>query len=181
MKKTIKIVLLGLLLWAFVFTVNKEITKFQSISKSTVNTEQLPQKNFQRPSFSLTGLDGKQYSTDEVSKPLVINFWASWCGPCKVEAPELVKLYQKYNDKVEIFAVNLTEGDSKEAAKKFADSYGFQFPVLLDTDNKVSDMYRVTAIPTTYFVNRDGIIVDQILGFGGVELFEDKFEKLAKE
>lgn len=176
MKKIVNIIILFLLLWGIVYTFNKENTK--RIQEEASKSEELAKVNFLRPSFSLAGLDGKEYSTDEVNKPLVINFWASWCGPCKLEAPELVKLYQKYNKDIEIYAVNLTASDSVEGAKNFADEYGFQFPVLLDTDNVVSDKYNIIAIPTTYFINSEGIIVDQIAGYAGKTAFEEKFKNL---
>lgn len=176
MKKVTHMVFLFFLLWGIVYTLNQEYARI--VADDSTNDEELAKVNFLRPSFSLTGLDGKEYSTDDVTKPLVINFWASWCGPCKLEAPELVKLHKKYNKDIQIYAVNLTASDSIEGAKKFAENYGFEFPVLLDTDNLVSDKYNITAIPTTYFVNEEGVIVDQILGYGGKNVFEEKFKNL---
>lgn len=176
MKKVANIFILFFLLWGVVYTVNKD--NMNRTLEDANNSEELAKINFQRPSFSLLGLDGKEYSTDDVSKPLVINFWASWCGPCKLEAPELVKLHQKYNKNIQIFAVNMTTSDSIEGAKEFSENYGFEFPVLLDTENIVSEKYNITAIPTTYFVNEEGVIIDQILGYGGKTTFEEKFKNL---
>jgi len=162
------------LLWAIVMTINKEIP----LSKDIKNVEAAPQVNFKLPSFSLNGLDSKNYSTDNLKKPLVINFWASWCGPCKIEAPELVSLNKKYHNQVEIYAINLTSSDSESGARAFANDFGFNFPVLLDKDGQVANLYNVAAIPTTYFVSSEGIIVDRIIGFGGKETLKSKFEKL---
>jgi thiol-disulfide isomerase/thioredoxin len=111
---------------------------------------------------------------------LVINFWASWCGPCRSEAPELVKLNNKYHKKVQIFAVNLTSSDTESGVKAFVKEFGFDFPVLLDQDGKVAKLYDVTGIPTTYFISTDGIIIDRILGFGGKDMLESKFRNLAE-
>ncbi|MFT8322517.1 MAG: TlpA disulfide reductase family protein [Bacillus sp. (in: firmicutes)] len=111
---------------------------------------------------------------------MVVNFWASWCGPCKIEAPELVSLNRKYHNQVKIYAVNLTSGDSESEARAFAEEYGFNFPVLLDKDGKVAKLYNVAAIPTTYFISSDGIIVDRIIGFRGKDALKSKFNNLVK-
>lgn len=97
------------------------------------HVEELPRIGFKAPGFELLALDGKEYGLEGVKgKPVVINFWASWCGPCRLEAPDLVELYEKYGENIEIYAVNQTFGDSEQAAKAFANEYGFKFPVLLD-------------------------------------------------
>lgn len=177
MRRIISGILVLAILWALVSIINKENNPE---AKRANNTEESANINFKRPSFSLKGLDGKEYSTSDVSVPLVINFWASWCGPCKIEGPELVRLYKKYDGKVQIYAVNLTTSDSIEGARSFAAEYGFKFPVLLDTKESVSKQYNIQAIPTTYFVNKQGIIVDKITGFSGTKDLEEKFKKLAE-
>lgn len=144
--------------------------------------EELPKIGFKAPSFALPSLDGKTYSNPmEEKKPVIINFWASWCGPCRLEAPELVKLYDKYKGKLEIYAVNLTTQDSAGNAKAFADEFGFTFPVLLDSDAKksVADLYQIQAIPTTFFVNKNGVIVDKVMGLTDSKVLESKFKSLA--
>ena len=175
-KRIIGGVLILALLWAVVMTINKQ----SSLSNEVKNVEESPQVNFKRPSFALQGLDSQTYSTDQIKKPLVVNFWASWCGPCKIEAPELVNLYKQYQDQVEIYAVNLTTSDSESGASAFAQEYGFDFPVLLDKDGKVGKLYNVAAIPTTYFISSDGIIVDRIIGYGGKDVLKAKFKELVR-
>lgn len=176
MRRIISGILVLGVIWALVSIINKENTP---AAKNVNNIEESTNINFKRPSFELKGLDGKTYSTADVSGPLVINFWASWCGPCKIEGPELVKLYEKYGGNVQIYAVNITTSDSIDGARSFAKEYGFKFPVLLDTDDVVTKQYNVQAIPTTYFVNEDGVIVDKITGFSGAKDLADKFKKLA--
>lgn len=179
MKRLISGILLFALLWTFVSTINKE-NRLATSAETLKKVEEAPQIHFKTPSFTLKALDGKKYSTSDVSKPLVINFWASWCGPCKIEAPGLVKLNERYGNKVQIYAVNITSGDSIDGARNFAETYGFTFPVLLDVDDIVSKKYHIQAIPTTYFINKEGIIVDQIVGFAGEKIFEEKFQRLAE-
>ncbi|NBI30096.1 TlpA family protein disulfide reductase [Chengkuizengella marina] len=132
------------------------------------------------PAFSLRTLQNNEvYKFDNnLGKPMIINFWASWCGPCKLEAPELVKLYDKYQPAIEIVAINITAEDSLKSAIKFAQTYGFQFPVLMDEDAEVADAYIVQAIPTTYFIDKDGMIVDKVLGSVEPEILEKKLKGL---
>lgn len=146
-------------------------------------TEELPKIGFKAPSFTLPSFDDKTYAVPmKDGKPVVINFWASWCGPCRLEAPELVKLYDKYKGKLEIYAVNLTLQDTVPNAKAFVDEFGFTFPILLDRDeqNSVGNLYQVQAIPTTYFVNKEGVIIDKVMGVTDSQTLENKFRSLLK-
>jgi cytochrome c biogenesis protein CcmG/thiol:disulfide interchange protein DsbE len=146
---------------------------------SAANKEELPKVGFKAPQISLQGLDGKTYSFETLQgKPVVINFWASWCGPCKLEAPELVRLYEKYKGEVEIYAVNLTSGDDVKNARAFADDYGFQFPVLLDEEGDVADKYQIQAIPSTFFVNNKGTIIYKATGLVSAQTLESQFKQL---
>jgi cytochrome c biogenesis protein CcmG, thiol:disulfide interchange protein DsbE len=143
--------------------------------------EEQPRVGYQAPSFQLRGLDGKTHSlADAARKPVVINFWASWCGPCKMEAPELTKLAKEYDGKIIIYAINVTDSDSEKAAKDFANHYQFKFPVLLDGDGSVGARYQVQAIPTSFFISKEGTIIDQVIGFADAKTFTEKFEKLIR-
>ncbi|WP_372629384.1 TlpA family protein disulfide reductase [Cohnella sp.] len=138
----------------------------------------LPEKaeiGYLAPSFSLTGLDGGTYSLDALrGKPVVLNFWASWCGPCRDEAPLFTKLHKQYGERLSILAVNLTATDSVEAAREFAESYGFTFPVPLDSDGTVAAKYEIRPIPTTIFVDSRGVITDGVLGALNWELLHER-------
>lgn len=120
-----------------------------------------PEAGFRAPSFELEGLNGEKYSLSDAGKPVVINFWASWCGPCRIEMPILIELYEQYGDQIEIYAVNLTYNDQLDRAKKFVEDFQLPFPILLDADGAVSRQYRVTAIPATFFVDRHQTILLQ--------------------
>ncbi len=125
------------------------IAAYQS---SSDNREELPRAGYQAPQFSLPGLDGNDYSLAKLTnKPVVLNFWASWCGPCRLEAPELARLYEKYKDQIEIYAINVTSGDKVADARAFAEEYSFSFPVLLDEKGEIAKKYGIRPIPTTFF------------------------------
>jgi thiol-disulfide isomerase/thioredoxin len=95
--------------------------------------------------------------SDFRGKKVMINFWASWCGPCRYEAPYLVKVYEEVHDQgFEILAVNLRENPS--TVSRFVEEFGFRFPVLLDRNGEVGAAYYVVAIPTSVFVDDQGII-----------------------
>lgn len=180
MKKFIVAFLILIVILLFPLTISQVNKNGKNIEAATISrTEELPQVNFKAPSFNLTGIDGKNYSLSGAKgTPVVINFWASWCGPCKMEAPELVKLHEQYENKVMIYAVNMTESDFIKGVNQFTKDYGFEFPVLLDKNDQVSTKYRVLAIPTTFFVDKDGKIIDIITGYGGNEILAKKFEIL---
>lgn len=126
---------------------------------SRTNQEKAPKVGFQAPAFELKGLDQNVHSlTNLGGKPVLINVWASWCGPCKEEAPDLVRLYEKYKDKIEFYAVNATSDDSLKGALSFVEQFQFSFPVLLDETGSFTDLYRVRSYPTTFFVDGNGTI-----------------------
>lgn len=181
-KKLIMVVLVGALVWTGVnFYNSKQEEKKVKEEQAEKNKklEAIPEPGFKAPNITLKGFDGTVHSlSDAKGKPYIINFWASWCGPCEKEAPDLVHLYEKYNGQIEIFAVNATVGDSVEGAQEFSERYGFQFPVLLDMDGVAGLAYKVVSMPTTYFVDKDGVIVERVIGVLPPEELEKKFQQL---
>jgi peroxiredoxin len=124
----------------------------------------LPQKGFATPDFELETLDGRTIVLSELRGQVVlINFWATWCPPCRAEMPAMQRVYEQYRDQgFEVLAVNLQEHDVPMSA--FVEERGLTFPVLPDRDGSVSNVYRVTSIPTTFFVDRSGVIQEVIIG-----------------
>jgi peroxiredoxin len=117
-----------------------------------------PEEGAMAPDFLLEDLGGGELRLSDLrGRPLIINFWATWCAPCRKEMPQFVEAYDKYKGEgLEIVAVNLQEG--KSIASKFADDYGMDFTVAVDRDGEVGDQYHLLGLPTTYFVGRDGVI-----------------------
>lgn len=117
--------------------------------------------------FTVQDLDGEQVSLlSKVGKPLVLNFWASWCGPCKSEMPDFQTVFEEMGEDVEFVMVNLTDNsrETVDSAKKFIDKEGFTFPVYFDTEQSAAYAYYVTSIPTTFFIDKDGYIVTYAQG-----------------
>ncbi|MBS1252411.1 MAG: Thiol-disulfide oxidoreductase ResA [Anaerolineales bacterium] len=111
------------------------------------------------PAFTLKNVEGERVSlSDFKGRPVLINFWATWCGPCRYEMPIIEEMYQKYQDKgFVVLAVDVEE--SITVVRSFANSMGLTFPLLLDYKGDVSDnIYRIRAFPTSYFIGRDGQI-----------------------
>lgn len=108
--------------------------------------------------FTLNNLQGKATSLSSFrGKKVMLNFWATWCGPCRIEIPAMVKLYDEYQSKgFEIVAINLREDPSKVSV--FVEQYKMRFPILLDVDARVSEAYFVRGIPTSVFLDDRGII-----------------------
>jgi peroxiredoxin len=109
------------------------------------------------PNFTLQSRDGKSVSLADLKGQVVmVNFWATWCGPCRQEMPHLEALYERYNSLgFTLLGVNVE--DNPEGAKKWLEENGpVTFPVLLDPKNQVSKLYKVTAMPSTVLVARDG-------------------------
>lgn len=125
-----------------------------------------PQKGFLAPDFTLQTLDGKTVALSDLrGQAVIVNLWASWCGPCRLEMPAFKKVYAEYKDRdLVILAVNSTSQDTVSAVSKFMDEYQLPFPVLLDTDGTVSRLYRLSALPSTFFIGRDGVITKVVIG-----------------
>ncbi len=112
------------------------------------------------PDFSLLSLEGKKISLSQLKgKPVILNFWATWCPPCKLEMPAVAKVYAKSGEKG--FAVlTVNQQEDKQTIEKFIKENGYTLPIVLDTAGEVADLYRVTGIPTTVFINSQGIVTD---------------------
>jgi len=118
----------------------------------------------QAPDFQLQNLDGQTVSLGDLrDKPVLINFWATWCPPCRSEMPYIQEIYEEWSDKgLVVLAINIGESSSK--AEGFMQSYNLSFTVLLDTKQDVAQKYNIQYIPTTFFIDKDGIIQDKMIG-----------------
>lgn len=127
------------------------------------------------PDFTVTDKDGNKVRlSDFKGKPVVLNFWATWCYYCKVEMPDFETMYKKYGDEVQFMMVDLTDGirETETDALKHVIDNGFTFPVFFDTVSEATIAYGVSGIPATYFIDADGNLVAHANGTVNAESLE---------
>ncbi|MDH3256969.1 MAG: TlpA family protein disulfide reductase [Nitrospinota bacterium] len=120
---------------------------------------------FKAPAFTARTLKGNRVQlADHKGKVVILNLWATWCGPCRVEMPGMENLYRRYRSEgLEILAVSLDKGSS-DKVQTFADEYQLSFPVLLDSDGQVESRYHTLTIPTTFVIDKKGMVVAEVDG-----------------
>ena len=119
------------------------------------------------PDFTVYDREGNPHRlSDYFGKPIVLNFWASWCGPCQMEMPDFQEKYLEVGEEVQFLMVNLTDGyrETVEVASGFIESQGYTFPVLFDTASEAAQLYGVYSIPTTYFIDAKGQAIGRAQG-----------------
>lgn len=134
----------------------------------------------QAPDFQLMKMDGsgeKVTLSDLEGKGVMINFWATYCGPCKEEMPYMESLYKKYKNKgIEILAVSVDSTDL--VVNRFVDDYGLSFPIMRDRNSQVMELYDVTDLPTSYFVSPEGEVIHKVSGALTLDKLEGYFQAI---
>lgn len=128
------------------------------VNNMSVQSTQTPQTS-KAPDFTVIDDAGNSVSlSDFAGKPVVLNFWASWCTPCKNEMPHFDEMFKKYGDSVQFMVVNLTDGgrETVEKARAYVEEQGYSFPLFYDTNIDAARKYNTTSIPVTYFIDADG-------------------------
>lgn len=131
------------------------------------------------PDFALQSLEGKTIRlSDFRGKAVALNFWATWCEPCKIETPWLVELQQKYGpDGLQVVGISADEGDSKEDVAKFTQTMGVNYPILLGKEEVITAYGGVQFLPETVYIDRDGKVVDKVFGLKGKGEIESYIKK----
>jgi thiol-disulfide isomerase/thioredoxin len=127
--------------------------------------------------FELEATSGKTIQLSDLEgKPVLVNFWATWCGPCQVEMPLIEEYYERYSPNLEVFAINYDE--SIEEINPYVKKLGLTFPVLLDPGGKTADLYQVIGFPTSYFIDREGLVRGVYVGILSKKVIEDYLKKI---
>src|SRR5881296_672255 len=145
--------------------------------------EQQPTIRFVRnpdpaPEFNLTGLDGKPVTlADSKGKVILLKFWATWCGPCRAEIPDLVELQNKYKDHLQILGL-VVDDDDQDAIKEFSEKFGINYPVALATNDIRMQYGGIAALPTSFVLDGEGRIVQKHEGLRDPVLYETEIRSL---
>ena len=156
--------------WLFLGAIGFAVVTLAGIAPGTRGVwaaDERPEEGHHAPDFALKTLDEKTVRLSDLrgNKVVLINFWATWCPPCRLEMPTMQKIYSEYKGRgFEIFAINI-EPDAKEEIREFMEELRLTFPVLLDHDMKVTRKYRLIGLPVSFLIDRQGIIRAKEVGY----------------
>ncbi|MBE3554602.1 MAG: TlpA family protein disulfide reductase [Thermicanus sp.] len=152
---------------------------FNTIKTGSVEVK--PVVGYQAPDFTIQDMEGNTLNlADLKGKPIFINFWASWCPPCRAEMPHIQAAYEKYGGQIQFVMINTIEADTLEDLKAYIGEAKLTFPVYLDKKNLVNDLYQVPGWPTSLFINKKGIIVERLTRPMTAEMTESLMQSILK-
>ncbi|MFQ5614833.1 MAG: TlpA family protein disulfide reductase [Anaerolineae bacterium] len=142
--------------------------------------EPAPAAGHPAPDFTLLTLEGQEVSlSDFKGQPLVINFWATWCPPCRAEMPDFQEVFLKHqNDGFVVLSVNSTVQDDPDLVPGFVDEFGLTFPILLDQTGATTQAYNILGLPTSIFVDKNGVVNEVFTGPVNKAFIESKLDDL---
>ncbi len=134
------------------------------------------------PDFTLSSVSGKDVSlSDFKGKVVIVDFWATWCPPCRKGIPDLIELQNEYKDKVAVIGISLDRENTKAGVPSFVDRMGINYPVVYFNDKVIIDFGGVNAIPTTFIIDQNGNIVKKMVGLYPKSEYESKIKELIKK
>jgi cytochrome c biogenesis protein CcmG, thiol:disulfide interchange protein DsbE len=141
-----------------------------------------PLPSFELPVYERYAVDfGPALAVEEHrGRPMIINFWASWCGPCYEEAPHLERVWRRYGDEVLVIGIQTQDRDQRAAGRAFIDQFGLSFPNLIDNDSRVSIAYGLFGVPETFFVRADGTVAHKHAGPVSEAMMVEQIEALLR-
>ena len=176
--KSYKLIIVFALAGLFIAGVVAGLLLTRKDTKNEIAPNPSPVTKVQAPNFTLALLGGRNFNFgDHKGKPVLINFFASWCEPCKEEMPVLEKIVQEYEPKGVVF-LGIAVDDTEEKMKAFITKYGVTFPVGLDKKAAIQTSFGLYGIPTTYFIDKQGIINHSHAGILKEEMLRHELDKL---
>lgn len=146
---------------------------------ATAGVSEAPLAGYLAPDFTLNTIVGETVTlADFQGRPVILNFWATWCPPCRAEIPHFQEASVKYNGQVAILGID--QGEPANLVSDFAAGFNITYPLLLDPDNTANRLYNVQALPTTYFIDRQGLVREVYTGILNQAVLEDRIERLLK-
>ena len=137
--------------------------------------------DYAAPDFTMYDLEGNPVKlSDFEGKPAILNFWASWCGPCKSEMPDIEAAYQKYGEEIHFVILNLTDGSSEtvESAHGYIESQGYTFPVYYDSGMEGAMTYGVSGVPITFFIDAEGNLMAYYQGAMSADILQQGIDMI---
>ena len=133
---------------------------------TATNNTLAPQAGFAAPDFTLKTSNNEEYTLSKLKgNAVLINLWATWCPPCRAEMPTIEKMYKEYKDRgFIVLAVDMTYQDDLTGVAPFIQQYGLTFPILLEETGNVAALYQLRSLPSSYFIDRAGIIQEVVIG-----------------
>ncbi len=158
-------------------------TDVEAAAPSEETASEAEEEEVIAPDFTVLDADGTEITlADRLAdgKPIVLNFWATWCGPCKSELPAFDKAASEYADRITFMMLNMTDGyqETVDGVKEFMEDNGYTFPVYFDTNYSAAIPYGANSIPLTYFVTSDGVVVGGYMGAMPEETLYNYLEQL---
>lgn len=154
-----------------------------AVQESPASSDADKQTAVKAPDFTVYDQEGIEvHLSDFLGKPIVLNFWASWCGPCKMEMPDFHEKYLELGEEVQFLMVNATGGrETKDGAMAFIAEMGYTFPVFYDLDSDASMTYGAYSLPTTYFIDARGYAVAKATGAIGDTTLQQGLDLILKQ
>lgn len=175
------IAVLILAVWGIYDYTKNDMNLTENINQqTTVKAEIGIAKENKAPNFELQNLDGKPVKlSDFTGKKIILNFWATWCPPCRAEMPHMEKFYTDYEKDVVVLAVNLTQTEkNRSVVAEFVEDFGLTFPIVMDVEGNVASTYQIFAYPTSYIIDSQGIIKEIFQGAINYEVMEKAISKI---
>lgn len=151
-----------------------------AVVTDTTGLPEAPLPGYRAPDFTLTAINGETITLSALrGRPVVLNFWATWCPPCRVEMPFFQRASANYNGRA--IVLGISDGETADVVTRFAAQNGLSYPLLPDSDSQVSRQYATRALPTTFFIDADGMITEVHSGIINQAVLEDKIERLLND